>query len=186
MRRTSFHDQTANSPTKGKVDMSIYVNKVVLLVNVASKWGLTAQQYAGLNQLYEIYQSQGLEILGFPCNQFLGQEPGTNEHVQACTRKLDVKFPIYSKCAVNGSDVETVFQWVKSELPGFLGTTSVKWNFTKFLIDRDGGGFKRYSPSVDPMSLSDDIEELLSRPCTALVKEEDEVELASGVKELEL
>ena len=155
---------------------------------------MTSSQYAGLNDLFEKYNSQGFEILGFPCNQFLGQEPGTDEHVQACTRKLDVKFPIFSKCDVNGADVDTVFQWVKSELPGFLGTTSVKWNFTKFLVDRDGRGFKRYSPNVDPMSLSGDVEELLSRRCSLVLEEDhdaerkvassDAEELASGIKEL--
>ena len=125
--------------------------------------------------LYDKYNEQGLEILGFPCNQFLGQEPGTNEEVMACARgQLKAKFPIYSKTDVNGSAVDEVFSWIKSELPGFLGTTSVKWNFTKFLVDRDGQGFKRYSPHTDPMSLCDDIAELLSRSCTVVQVAEKE------------
>ncbi len=117
--------------------------------------------------MYEKYNDLGLEILGFPCNQFLGQEPGTDEDIQACAKgQLKAKFPIFSKTDVNGSAVGEVFSWIKNELPGFLGTTSVKWNFTKFLVDRDGRGFKRYSPHTDPMSLAADIEELLSRECT--------------------
>ena len=166
-RRDSFHDTTAETIDQETIDMSKYFDKVVLIVNVASRWGLTAVQYAGLNELYDKYKSQGLEILGFPCNQFLSQEPGTDDEIQACARTTHkAKFPVFKKIDVNGSNVANVFQFIKSELPGFLGTTSVKWNFTKFLIDRDGRGFKRYSPNVDPMSLCEDVETLLAQDCT--------------------
>ena len=104
-------------------------------------------------------------MLGFPCNQFLGQEPGTDDEIQACTRqKHNVRFPILAKTNVNGSAVDSVFAFIKEELPGFLGTTSVKWNFTKFLVDRNGYGFKRYSPQVSPDACCEDIEELLAQP----------------------
>ena len=124
---------------------------------------MTVAQYQGLNDLYAKYHSQGLEILGFPCNQFLGQEPGDDEEIQSCAKNThNAKFPIFKKSNVNGSAVNAVFDWVKTALPGFLGTTSVKWNFTKFLIDRNGVGFKRYSPHVAPLSLSNDVETLLT------------------------
>ena len=104
-------------------------------------------------------------MLGFPCNQFLGQEPGTDDEIQACTRQMhNVRFPILAKTNVNGSAVDSVFSFIKEELPGFLGTTSVKWNFTKFLVDRNGYGFKRYSPQVSPDACCDDIEKLLAQP----------------------
>ena len=103
-------------------------------------------------------------MLGFPCNQFLGQEPGSDDEIQACTRQQhSVRFPILAKTDVNGGAVDQVFAFIKSELPGFLGTTSVKWNFTKFLIGRDGYGFRRYSPQVSPEACCADIESLLNQ-----------------------
>ena len=104
-------------------------------------------------------------MIGFPCNQFLGQEPGSDDEIQACTRERhSVRFPILAKTDVNGGAVDQVFAFIKSELPGFLGTTSVKWNFTKFLIGRDGYGFRRYSPQVSPEACCADIEFLLDQP----------------------
>lgn len=137
-----------------------YRGNVVLLVNTASKCGFTPQ-YKGLQELYESYQSVGFEVIGFPCNQFMGQEPGTNEEIQEfCQLNYGVKFPITQKVDVNGSDAHPVFQFLTREVSGILGG-AIKWNFTKFLVDRNGKVVKRFAPTTKLEDLKQDIEKLL-------------------------
>lgn len=137
-------------------------SKVVLIVNVASQCGFT-KQYAGLETLYRRYADR-LLILGFPCNQFGSQEPGSAEEISAfCTLNYDVTFPIMAKCEVNGVDAHPLYQWLKQQKPGLLGIEAIKWNFTKFLLDKEGQVFGRYAPQTDPEALVADIEALLNR-----------------------
>ena len=120
------------------VDLSSYEGKTLLIVNVASKCGFTPQ-YKDLQNLYEKYQDQGLEVLGFPCNQFGAQEPGTNEEVKSfCDLNYNVSFKMFDKIDVNGSDASPLFKFLKHESPGIMGTEAIKWNFTKFLVNKDG------------------------------------------------
>tara|TARA_B100001029_G_scaffold179582_1_gene189711 strand:- start:15015 stop:15494 length:480 start_codon:yes stop_codon:yes gene_type:complete len=127
------------------VDLSDYEGKTLLIVNVASKCGFTPQ-YKDLQNLYEKYQDQGFEVLGFPCNQFGAQEPGTNDDVKAfCTLNYNVSFKMFNKIEVNGSDASPLFKYLKHESPGILGTEAIKWNFTKFLINKKGQVVKRFA-----------------------------------------
>ncbi len=143
------------------VDMSKYQGKVVLVVNVASKCGFTPQ-YKGLETLYREFKDQGLVILGFPCNQFGAQEPGNdNEIQQFCSLTYDVSFPIMSKVNVNGSDSAPIYEYLKSNAPGILGTELIKWNFTKFLVGKDGHVINRYAPNTEPKDISADIKKAL-------------------------
>lgn len=143
------------------VQLNSYQNKVVLIVNVASKCGYTPQ-YTGLEALYQKYKGQGLVILGFPCNQFGAQEPGTDQEVQQfCSLTYNVQFPVLGKINVNGDESAPIYNWLKSSAPGILGTEAIKWNFTKFLVDKSGNVFKRYAPQTEPSELSQDIESLL-------------------------
>jgi glutathione peroxidase len=136
--------------------MANYQGKVVLVVNTASQCGFTPQ-YAGLETLYQTYKDQGLVILGFPCNQFGGQEPGdAAEIAQTCQLNYGVTFPMFAKVDVNGSAAHPLFQWLTNAAPGLLGN-SIKWNFTKFLIGREGEALKRYAPITKPEALADDI-----------------------------
>jgi glutathione peroxidase len=135
--------------------------KVVLIVNVASKCGFTGQ-YQPLQALYDRFQARGFTILGFPCNQFGMQEPGTDADIeQFCSLNYSVTFPMFSKIDVNGADAAPLFTYLKKEAPGILGTEAIKWNFTKFLVDRRGKVFGRYAPSTSPEQLVSDIESLL-------------------------
>jgi glutathione peroxidase len=135
--------------------------QVLLIVNVASKCSFT-KQYAGLEALYGKYKDRGFAILGFPCNQFLKQEPGTSDDIkQFCSLKYDVTFPIFAKIEVNGSGTHPLYKLLKSTARGTLGTQAIKWNFTKFLVDRAGNVVKRYSFFATPQSLEADIEKLL-------------------------
>lgn len=141
--------------------LSAYAGKVVLIVNVASKCGLTPQ-YAGLEALYRQYAPQGLVILGFPCNQFGDQEPGSaTEIAEFCSMSYDVTFPIFAKLDVNGAGEHPLYAWLKSSAPGIFGTEAIKWNFTKFLIGRDGTVTQRFAPTDEPASLAPAIEALL-------------------------
>ncbi|MXQ54695.1 glutathione peroxidase [Shimazuella alba] len=150
---------TASSEEKSLAD---YRGKVLLIVNVASKCGFTPQ-YKGLQALYDKYKDQGLEILGFPCNQFLGQEPGTNEEIQEfCQVNFGASFPIFAKIDVNGSNAHPLYKHLTKEASGILGG-AIKWNFTKFLVDRDGKVVKRYAPNTEPEKLAEKIEELLQQ-----------------------
>ncbi|MBN1878284.1 MAG: glutathione peroxidase [Anaerolineae bacterium] len=141
--------------------LSDYKGKVVLIVNTASKCGLTPQ-YAGLQKLYDAYHEQGLEILGFPCNQFMQQEPGTEADIQNfCQVNYNVTFPMFSKIDVNGKNTHPLYVYLKSNAPGALGSTAIKWNFTKFLVDREGHVVQRFAPTVEPENLAPEIEALL-------------------------
>jgi glutathione peroxidase len=144
-----------------EVPMKDYEGKVLLIVNVASECGYT-KQYTGLEKLYEKYKSRGFEVLGFPCNQFGGQEPGTDEEIQSfCTGTFGLNFPIFAKIDVNGDRADPLFVYLKKEAKGILGTEAVKWNFTKFLIDKNGKVVTRFAPNDEPESLEKDIEKLL-------------------------
>ena len=138
-----------------------YAGKVLLIVNVASECGFTPQ-YHELQALYDEFHNQGLEILGFPCNQFGGQEPGNAEQIQVfCNTKFGVTFPVFHKTDVNGLHTHPLFEYLKSAAPGLLGTEAIKWNFTKFLIDRNGLPVKRYASTTSPKNISEDIKKLL-------------------------
>ncbi|MBX2988552.1 MAG: glutathione peroxidase [Bdellovibrionaceae bacterium] len=142
--------------------LSDYKGKVVLVVNVASRCGFTPQ-YEGLEELYKKYQDKGLMILGFPSNQFGSQEPGTNEEIQSfCKLNYGVTFPVFAKVDVNGDKADPLYAWLKSSAPGVLGTEAIKWNFTKFLIGRDGKVIDRFAPQTKPKDLEKDIEKALA------------------------
>lgn len=146
---SDFHQLSAESLGGKPVDLGQYKDKVVLVVNTASHCGFTPQ-YTGLETLYQKYKDQGLVILGFPCNQFGGQEPGGAEQIaQTCQINYGVTFPMFAKVEVNGSQTHPVFQWLKSKLPGWFGA-KVRWNFTKFLVGRDGQPIKRFAPVTKP------------------------------------
>lgn len=138
-----------------------YQGKVLLIVNVASECGFTVQ-YEGLEELYKKYKSEGLEILGFPCDQFGNQEPGGNEEIlQFCEARFKITFPMFSKVDVNGPNTAPLFDYLKSKKPGLLGMKSIKWNFTKFLVSREGKVVKRFAPTKKPEDLTSEIEKLL-------------------------
>jgi len=138
-----------------------YSNQVLLVVNVASQCGFTSQ-YRELESIYQSLHSEGLEILAFPCNQFGGQEPGSPDEIQSfCERNYSVTFPIFEKIEVNGSDTHPFYDYLKSAAPGLLGTTAIKWNFTKFLISRDVLQIKRYASATSPKDIAEDIKKLL-------------------------
>jgi len=141
--------------------LSDFKGKALLVVNTASKCGFTPQ-FKGLEALYEAYKGQGLEILGFPCNQFLHQDPGSNSEIQEfCSLNYGVSFPMFAKVEVNGPNAHPLYQLLKSERPGLLGSEKIKWNFTKFLIGRDGKVLKRYAPNTEPKDIAKDIEKAL-------------------------
>lgn len=138
-----------------------FEGKVALIVNVASKCGLTPQ-YAGLEALYKQYGERGFVVLGFPCNQFAEQEPGTNEEIASfCEVNYGVTFPVFTRIDVNGDDTHPLYKWLKESAPGILGSEAIKWNFTKFLIDRSGAVVERYAPTTEPADIAGDIEKLL-------------------------
>jgi glutathione peroxidase len=146
-----------------EVTLSDYQGKVLLIVNVASKCGFTSQ-YKGLESLYQKYKAEGLEILGFPCNQFGGQEPGTETEIQSfCSLNYGVTFPMFAKIDVNGAHEHPLYAYLKSKKTGLLGFDAIKWNFSKFLIDRQGEVVERYAPSTSPESISTDIETYLAK-----------------------
>ncbi len=157
----SLHDFTVDDIHGKPVSLDRYKDKVLLVVNVASKCGFTPQ-YKGLEALYRKYHGIGLEILGFPCNQFGGQEPGSGEEIeQFCEINYGVTFPLFAKVDVNGKNAAPVYQHLKAEQPGLLGSEAIKWNFTKFLVDGKGHVVKRYAPNDTPESLAGDIEKAL-------------------------
>ena len=144
-----------------EINLSDYSGKVLLIVNTASKCGFTPQ-YKGLQVLYRKYFNQGFEILGFPCNQFGSQEPGTDQEiVEFCNINYDVTFPLFSKIEVNGPSAHPLFNFLTSDKPGLLGTKAIKWNFTKFLINRNGEPVKRFSSKTAPEEISSEILDLL-------------------------
>lgn len=136
-----------------------FKGKYILIVNVASKCGLTPQ-YEGLKQIQDLYEND-LQVIGFPCNQFMGQEPGTDEEIQTfCKTKYDINFPVMKKIEVNGSNTHPLYEYLKSERTGIL-TESIKWNFTKFLVDRNGNVIKRYSPQAEPSEIEEDLKNII-------------------------
>lgn len=154
----SFQVKSAVNET---IPLEKYKGQVVLVVNVASKCGFTPQ-YRGLEELYKKYQSQGFTILGFPSNQFGAQEPGSNEEIQNfCKLNYDVSFPVLSKIDVNGEKSDPLYTWLKESAPGILGIEAIKWNFTKFLVGKNGEVLKRYAPNTEPKDIAGDIEAAL-------------------------
>jgi glutathione peroxidase len=142
-------------------DLADYAGSVILVVNVASQCGLTPQ-YAGLEELYRSYKDRGLVVLGFPCNQFAGQEPGTDAEIASfCEVNYGASFPIFTRINVNGDDAHPIYKWLKKSATGLLGSEAIKWNFTKFLIGRDGAVVERYAPTTEPADIAADIEKLL-------------------------
>ena len=157
---TTLSDFQAEALTGEPVDLADYAGKVVLVVNTASQCGLTPQ-FEGLEQLYREFQDGGLVVLGFPSDSFAQEHDSADEIAQVCQRNYGVTFPMMAKVAVNGSDAHPVFQWLKDEKKGMLGG-AIKWNFTKFLIGRDGQVVERFAPTTTPDQLRDDIEQALA------------------------
>ena len=158
---TTIADFTVETNTGEPLDLSGKLGKVLLVVNTASKCGFTPQ-YDGLEKLFAGYKDRGFEVLGFPCNQFGGQEPGDAEEIaQFCKLNFGVTFPLMAKVDVNGAAASPLFDWMKAEAPGLMGSKGIKWNFTKFLIDREGNVVKRYAPQDTPERIAKDIEKLL-------------------------
>lgn len=164
---TSLSDFTATRLLGGPEPLSTYAGKVVLVVNVASGCGLTPQ-YAGLERLWRDYRDRGLVVLGFPCNQFGGQEAGSAGEIDRfCSANYDVTFPMFEKIDVNGAGAHPLFMWLKGAAPGFLGMKAIKWNFTKFLISRDGTRVRRFGPNALPREIAPHIEALLGKAGSA-------------------
>ncbi|NMO88361.1 glutathione peroxidase [Actinomycetospora sp. TBRC 11914] len=179
---TTVHDFSVSDAEGATVPLADYAGRVLLIVNVASKCGLTPQ-YEGLEALHRTHQDRGLTILGVPCNQFMEQEPGTDAEIQEfCRTTYDVTFPVLAKVDVNGPDASPLFAFLRAEAPGDFGPAygsfheaisrlrpdaapdEVKWNFTKFLVDRDGTVLRRYEPPVLPAQIAPDLDELLAHP----------------------
>lgn len=158
---TTIADFTARLPNGDEVSLADKLGKVLLVVNTASKCGFTPQ-YDGLEALWQKYKDRGFEVVAFPCNQFGGQEPGDAAEIESfCKVNFGVSFPLMAKVEVNGDDATPLYQWLKAEAPGIFGSQRVKWNFTKFLIGRDGKVVRRYGPTDKPVKLAADIEALL-------------------------
>ncbi len=154
---TTAYDFSAQTLDGDQQALSSYKGKAMLIVNTASKCGFTPQ-YTGLEKLWEKYQEQGLVVLGFPCDQFGHQEPGDAEEIKNfCSLNYDVNFPLYAKIEVNGSGAHPLWKWLKQEKPGLLGIEAIKWNFTKFLIDKNGNVVKRYAPTDTPEQIEKDL-----------------------------
>ncbi|QSP93592.1 glutathione peroxidase [Marinobacter salinisoli] len=161
MSGSSIYDFTVSDIQGNEKSMADYRGKVLLIVNTASKCGFTPQ-FEGLQALYSDLQERGLEVLGFPCNQFMNQDPGNNESIsEFCSLNFGVNFPMFSKIEVNGDGAHPLYQFLKKEAKGLMGTEKVKWNFTKFLVGRDGEVIRRYPPTTKPEDIREDIEKLL-------------------------
>lgn len=160
---TTVFDFKAESLAGEPVDLSRYRGQVLLIVNTASACGFTPQ-YKGLEEVYRQFQDQGVVVLGFPCNQFGAQEPGSADEIGAfCEKNYGVSFPLFAKVDVNGADAHPLFKHLKQEAPGLMGSEAIKWNFTKFLVKKDGSVYKRYAPQTEPQDLLDDIALLLAQ-----------------------
>lgn len=156
-----FHDINVKAIDGRDISLADYAGKVVLVVNTASKCGFTPQ-YDGLEALYEKYRERGFVVLGFPCNQFGAQEPGDEQQIaEFCTTRFNIAFPMFAKIDVNGANAHPLYQHLKTARPGVLNTEGIKWNFTKFLIDRNGNVVERYAPATKPEDLAAAIEALL-------------------------
>ena len=157
----SIADFSAKLPNGEDISLADKAGKVLLVVNTASRCGFTPQ-YDGLEALYRKFKDQGFEVVAFPCNQFGAQEPGNAEEIATfCKLTYDVTFPLMAKVDVNGDDATPLYQWMKGEAPGLMGSKSIKWNFTKFLIDREGKVVRRYAPTDKPEGIEKDIAKLL-------------------------
>lgn len=157
----SIYELSAKMPNDKEVSMEDYKDKVLLIVNTASKCGLTPQ-FKALEELHQKYKDQGLAILGFPCDQFANQEFANDDEIQSfCQVNYGVTFPVFSKVDVNGSNTHPIFHYLKEELPGLLGSKPIKWNFTKFLLDKSGKPVKRFAPTDAPESFENEIKSLL-------------------------
>ncbi|MGM9987450.1 MAG: glutathione peroxidase [Bacillaceae bacterium] len=157
----SIYDITVKTIKGEEISLSQYKGKVILIVNTASKCGLTPQ-FKELQDLYTTYKDKNFVILGFPCNQFMNQDPGTEKEIeQFCSLNYGVTFPMFAKIDVNGEHAHPLYQYLTSQAPGFLGSKAIKWNFTKFLIDRNGKVIHRYSPQTKPAEIEKDIIALL-------------------------
>lgn len=158
----SLYDLEALSIDQHTVPLSRYKGQVMLIVNTASACGFTPQ-FAGLEKLHQTYGAQGLAVLGFPCNQFANQDPGDEAHIaNFCQKNYGVSFQMMGKVKVNGSEAHPLYQWLTAQAPGILGSKAVKWNFTKFLVGRDGQVLKRYAPQDAPAKIAQDIEAALA------------------------
>ena len=158
----SVHDFSAATIDGKELSLDAYAGKVLLIVNTASQCGFTSQ-YADLELLYQQFKDRGFEVFGFPCNQFGGQEPGTEDEIkQFCEVRFGVTFPLFAKVDVNGSEAHPLFRHLKESARGLLGSRDIKWNFTKFLVDARGQVVERYAPSTAPRSIAKDIERLLA------------------------
>ena len=159
---TTIHDFSALQMNGKPLALKKFKGKVLLLVNTASACGFTPQ-FAGLEQLHQRYAADGLVVLGFPCNQFGAQDPGSNDEIASfCQLNYGVSFPMMAKIDVNGAQAAPLYQWLSQEAPGLLGSKAIKWNFTKFLVGRDGQVIRRYAPMDTPAKLSADIEAALA------------------------
>ncbi|MBB5019205.1 glutathione peroxidase [Chitinivorax tropicus] len=159
---SALYDLSAPSISGQDTPLAQFKDKVLLIVNTASKCGFTPQ-YEGLEKLHEQYVDKGLAVLGFPCNQFGAQEPGTEgEIAEFCQLNYGVSFPMFAKIDVNGDNTHPIYQFLKKSAPGILGSEAIKWNFTKFLVDRNGKVIDRYAPTTKPEDLASDIEKLLA------------------------
>lgn len=161
---TTVFDFSVRRADGSQQSLADYRGQVLLIVNTASRCGFTPQ-YAGLESLYRRYREQGLTVLAFPCNQFGAQEPGNAEEIASfCSLNYDVSFPVFARLEVNGPQADPLFRWLKQEQPGWLGTAGIKWNFTKFLVDRQGRAVGRYAPMTKPEALARAIEARLALP----------------------
>jgi len=161
MSMSSIYDFHASSIAGAPVSLTDYRGQVILIVNTASACGFTPQ-FAGLEELHQTYGERGLTVLGFPCNQFGAQDPGSNAEIGAfCQKNYGVTFSMMEKIDVNGNHAHPLFQWLKQQAPGLLGSEAIKWNFTKFLVGRDGQVIKRYASLDKPSALAADIEKAL-------------------------
>jgi glutathione peroxidase len=159
---SSVYDFTAQTIQGEPVALKQFEGQVMLIVNTASECGFTPQ-FKGLQALHERYGPRGLAVVGFPSNEFGGQDPGSNDEIASfCEMNYGVSFPMMAKVQVNGSDAHPLWQWLKGEKPGFLGSEAIKWNFTKFLVGKDGRVLKRYAPQDEPEKLAKDIEAALA------------------------
>jgi len=159
---TSVYDFSAKNLSGQPVSFDDYKGRVILIVNTASECGFTPQ-YQGLEKLHQQFKGLGLVVIGFPCNQFGHQEPGTAAEIGAfCEKNYGVTFPLFEKIDVNGDNAHPLYQYLKQQAPGLLGSEAIKWNFTKFLIKKDGTVFNRYAPLTKPEELVDDVEKLLA------------------------
>lgn len=159
---SQIYDFTVKTSDQKEKSLADYKDQILLIVNTASKCGFT-NQYQGLQELYNKYKDQGVSILAFPCNQFGSQEPGDqNEILEFCSLNYQVTFPIFHKIDVNGDDADPLYVFLKKEAPGLLGSKSIKWNFTKFLVDRQGNVIDRYASTQTPKDLEKEIEKILA------------------------